>query len=40
MLSQYFLRGVMITECVLGPGTYIYGDEILQGLTHLQTLDM
>jgi hypothetical protein len=24
----------------VGPGTYIYGDEIFEGLAHLQTLNM
>jgi hypothetical protein len=40
MLSQYFLRRVTITEWVIGQGTYIYRDEILQRLAHFQTFDM
>ena len=42
MLLQHFLGRVMhhAHQMRIRPDTYIYGDEIFEGLTHLQTLDM
>ena len=30
----------MLTKLRVGAGTYIYGDEIFEGLTHLQPLNV
>jgi len=39
-VSAAFPRQGHAHQTLVGPGTYIYGDEIFEGLTHLQPLDV